>query len=327
MNELELKYGCNPNQKPARIFLQGGGDLPLEVLNGKPGYINFLDALNSWQLVKELKEATGLPAAASFKHVSPAGAAVGLPLSETDKAIYFVDPAAELSPIACAYIRARGADRLCSYGDWAALSDTCDAATAAYLKHEVSDGIIAPDYTPEALEILKSKKKGNYNVVKIDPNYIPAPQEHKDVFGITFEQGRNNFRIDESLLNNLVTENQDLPKEAKIDMIVAPITLKYTQSNSVCYVKNGQAIGVGAGQQSRIHCTRLAGTMPSTSTSPMSMRTSSGMGPGRRCSKSVRSPSRPRRRRTGLPPRPGSPWALTPSSPSGTTWSGRESPA
>ena len=253
MNELELKYGCNPNQKPARIFHQGGGDLPLEVLNGKPGYINFLDALNSWQLVKELKEATGLPAAASFKHVSPAGAAVGLPLSETDKAIYFVDPAAELSPIACAYIRARGADRLCSYGDWAALSDTCDAATAAYLKHEVSDGIIAPDYTPEALEILKSKKKGNYNVVKIDPNYIPAPQEHKDVFGITFEQGRNNFRIDESLLTNLVTENQDLPKEAKIDMIVALITLKYTQSNSVCYVKNGQAIGVGAGQQSRIH--------------------------------------------------------------------------
>lgn len=264
MNELELKYGCNPNQKPARIFLQGGGDLPLEVLNGKPGYINFLDALNSWQLVKELKEATGLPAAASFKHVSPAGAAVGLSLSETDKAIYFVDPAAELSPIACAYIRARGADRLCSYGDWAALSDTCDAATAAYLKHEVSDGIIAPDYTPEALEILKSKKKGNYNVVKIDPNYIPAPQEHKDVFGITFEQGRNNFRIDESLLTNLVTENQDLPKEAKIDMIVALITLKYTQSNSVCFAYDGQAIGVGAGQQSRIHCTRLAGSKADT---------------------------------------------------------------
>ena len=335
MNELELKYGCNPNQKPARIFLQGGGDLPLEVLNGKPGYINFLDALNSWQLVKELKEATGLPAAASFKHVSPAGAAVGLPLSETDKAIYFVDPAAELSPIACAYIRARGADRLCSYGDWAALSDTCDAATAAYLKHEVSDGIIAPDYTPEALEILKSKKKGNYNVVKIDPNYIPAPQEHKDVFGITFEQGRNNFQIDESLLNNLVTENQDLPKEAKIDMIVALITLKYTQSNSVCYVKDGQAIGVGAGQQSRIHCTRLAGqqggqlvpapasqgsgtasswtasagptgTTPSTSTSPMSMRTSCGDGRlAGRVHSPVRSPSRPRRRRTGSPPRPG----------------------
>ena len=259
MNELELKYGCNPNQKPSRIFMRDGSDLPITVRNGKPGYINFLDALNSWQLAKELKAATGLPAAASFKHVSPAGAAVGLPLSEADRKIYFVEPDAELTPIACAYIRARGADRLCSYGDWAALSDTCDAATAAYLKHEVSDGIIAPDYTPEALEILKSKKKGNYNVVKIDPNYIPAPQEHKEVFGITFEQGRNNFRIDESLLTNLVTENQDLPKEAKIDMIVALITLKYTQSNSVCYVKNGQAIGVGAGQQSRIHCTRLAG--------------------------------------------------------------------
>ena len=260
MNELELKYGCNPNQKPARIFLQGGGDLPLEVLNGKPGYINFLDALNSWQLVKELKEATGLPAAASFKHVSPAGAAVGLPLSDTDRAIYFVEPDAQLTPIACAYIRARGADRLCSYGDWAALSDTCDAATAAYLKHEVSDGIIAPDYTPEALEILKGKKKGKYNVVKIDPSYVPAPQEHKDVFGITFEQGRNNFKIDESLLENLVTENKTLPQQAKVDMIVALITLKYTQSNSVCYVKDGQAIGVGAGQQSRIHCTRLAGS-------------------------------------------------------------------
>ena len=257
MTELELKYGCNPNQKPARIFMEEG-DLPLKVLNGRPGYINFMDALNSWQLVKALKKATGLPAAASFKHVSPAGAALGLPLSDVERRIYFA-PEGELSPIACAYIRARGADRLCSYGDWAALSDTCDAATAAYLKHEVSDGIIAPDYTPEALEILKSKKKGNYNVVKIDPNYIPAPQEHKDVFGITFEQGRNNFQIDESLLNNLVTENQDLPKEAKIDMIVALITLKYTQSNSVCYVKNGQAIGVGAGQQSRIHCTRLAG--------------------------------------------------------------------
>ena len=259
MNELELKYGCNPNQKPARIFLQGGGDLPLEVLNGKPGYINFLDALNSWQLVKELKEATGLPAAASFKHVSPAGAAVGLPLSDTDRAIYFVEPDAQLTPIACAYIRARGADRLCSYGDWAALSDTCDAATAAYLKAEVSDGVIAPDYTPEALEILKGKKKGKYNVVKIDPSYVPAPQEHKDVFGITFEQGRNNFKIDESLLENLVTENKTLPQQAKVDMIVALITLKYTQSNSVCYVKDGQAIGVGAGQQSRIHCTRLAG--------------------------------------------------------------------
>ena len=260
MHELELKYGCNPNQKPARIFRKDGGVLPLEVLNGKPGYINFLDALNSWQLVKELKEATGLPAAASFKHVSPAGAAVGLPLSDTDRAIYFVEPDAQLTPIACAYIRARGADRLCSYGDWAALSDTCDAATAAYLKAEVSDGVIAPDYTPEALEILKGKKKGKYNVVKIDPSYVPAPQEHKDVFGITFEQGRNNFKIDESLLENLVTENKTLPQQAKVDMIVALITLKYTQSNSVCYVKDGQAIGVGAGQQSRIHCTRLAGS-------------------------------------------------------------------
>ena len=259
MNELELKYGCNPNQKPSRIYMKDGSDLPITVLNGKPGYINFLDALNSWQLVKELKEATGLPAAASFKHVSPAGAAVGLPLSDTDKQIYFVDKDAQLSPIACAYIRARGADRLCSYGDWAALSDVCDAATALYLKYEVSDGIIAPGYTDEALEILKTKKKGNYNVVQIDPAYIPAPQEHKDVFGITFEQGRNNFRIDEDLLGNIVTENKDLPESAKIDMIVALITLKYTQSNSVCYVKNGQAIGVGAGQQSRIHCTRLAG--------------------------------------------------------------------
>ena len=260
MKELELKYGCNPNQKPASISVSDGRDLPIEILGGKPGYINLLDAFNSWQLVKELKEATGLPAAASFKHVSPAGAAVGLPLSDTDKAIYFVDADAELSPIACAYIRARGADRLCSYGDWAALSDTCDAATAAYLKPEVSDGIIAPDFTPEALEILRSKKKGGYNIVKIDPNYVPAVQEHKDVFGITFEQGRNNYKIDESLLTNLVTENKELPDSAKIDMIVALITLKYTQSNSVCYVKDGQAIGVGAGQQSRIHCTRLAGS-------------------------------------------------------------------
>ena len=259
MKELELKYGCNPNQKPASISVSDGRDLPIEILGGKPGYINLLDAFNSWQLVKELKEATGLPAAASFKHVSPAGAAVGLPLSETDKAIYFVNDDAELSPIACAYIRARGADRLCSYGDWEALSDTCDAATAAYLKPEVSDGIIAPDFTPEALEILRTKKKGGYNIVKIDPNYVPAVQEHKDVFGITFEQGRNNFKIDENLLTNLVTENKELPDSAKIDMIVALITLKYTQSNSVCYVKDGQAIGVGAGQQSRIHCTRLAG--------------------------------------------------------------------
>ncbi len=260
MKELELKYGCNPNQKPSKIFMRDGRELPIEVLNGKPGYINFMDAFNSWQLVMELKKATGLPAAASFKHVSPAGAAVGLPLSEVDKKIYFVDPAAELTPIACAYIRARGADRLCSYGDWAALSDTCDKATALYLKEEVSDGVIAPDYTPEALEILKTKKKGNYNVVKMDPSYVPAAQEYKDVFGITFEQGRNNFKIDEELLSNIVTKNKDLTDQAKIDLIVALITLKYTQSNSVCYVKNGQAIGVGAGQQSRIHCTRLAGS-------------------------------------------------------------------
>ena len=260
MKELELKYGCNPNQKPSRIFMREGAELPLTVLNGKPGYINFLDALNSWQLVRELKAATGLPAAASFKHVSPAGAAVGAPLTETDRKIYFVDPGADLSPIACAYIRARGADRLCSYGDWAALSDVCDAATARYLKYEVSDGIIAPGYTDEALEILKTKKKGNYNVVRIDPDYVPAPQEYKDVFGVTFQQGRNNFKIDEELLGNIVTANKDLPQAAKIDMIVALITLKYTQSNSVCYVKDGQAIGVGAGQQSRIHCTRLAGS-------------------------------------------------------------------
>ena len=259
MNELELKYGCNPNQKPSRIFMKDGSDLPITVLNGKPGYINFLDAFNSWQLVKELKAATGLPSAASFKHVSPAGAAVGLPLSDVDKKIYFVDEGAELSPIACAYIRARGADRLCSYGDWAALSDVCDTATANYLKAEVSDGVIAPGYTDEALAILKTKKKGNYNVVQIDPDYVPAPQEYKDVFGITFQQGRNNFKIDEELLGNIVTENHDLPQQAKIDMIVSLITLKYAQSNSVCYVKDGQAIGVGAGQQSRIHCTRLAG--------------------------------------------------------------------
>ncbi len=260
MNELELKYGCNPNQKPSRIYMKDGSDLPITVLNGKPGYINFLDALNSWQLVRELKEATGLPAAASFKHVSPAGAAVGHPLTETDRAIYFVDQEGELSPIACAYIRARGADRLCSYGDWAALSDVCDADTARYLKGEVSDGIIAPGYTDEALEILKSKKGGKYNVVQVDPDYVPAETELKDVFGVTFEQGHNNFRIDRELLGNIVTENKDLPERAVIDMLVALITLKYTQSNSVCYVKDGQAIGVGAGQQSRIHCTRLAGS-------------------------------------------------------------------
>ena len=259
MNELELKYGCNPNQKPSRIFMKDGSDLPVTVLNGKPGYINFLDAFNSWQLVKELKEATGLPAAASFKHVSPAGAAVGLPLTETDKQIYFVDEDAELTPIACAYIRARGADRLCSYGDWAALSDVCDAATATYLKYEVSDGVIAPGFTDEALEILKTKKKGNYNVVQIDPEYVPAEQECKDVFGITFEQGHNFFEINQALLDNVVTKNKEIPEAAKIDLIVSLIALKYTQSNSVVYVKNGQTIGVGAGQQSRIHCTRLAG--------------------------------------------------------------------
>ena len=260
MEKFELKYGCNPNQKPASIYMKDGGELPLKVLNGRPGFINFLDAFNSYQLVKELKEATGLPAAASFKHVSPAGAAVGTPLSEVEKKIYFVDTHKELSPIACAYIKARGADRLCSFGDWAALSDICDADTAMYLKAEVSDGIIAPGYTDEALEILKAKKKGAYNIVEIDPNYVPAEQECKDVFGITFEQGHNNFKIDEALLGNIVTDNKELSREAKIDMIVALITLKYTQSNSVCYVKDGQAIGIGAGQQSRIHCTRLAGS-------------------------------------------------------------------
>ena len=259
MNELELKYGCNPNQKPARIFMKDGSDLPVTVLSGKPGYINFLDALNSWQLVRELKEATGLPSAASFKHVSPAGAAVGLPLSDVEKHIYFVPKKAELSPIACAYIRARGSDRLCSYGDWAALSDTCDAATASYIKNEVSDGIIAPGYTDEALEILRAKKNGGYNVVQIDPDYFCPEKENKDVFGITFEQVHNNCRIDDSFLSNVVTKNKEIPEQAMIDLKVALITLKYTQSNSVCFVKNGQAIGVGAGQQSRIHCTRLAG--------------------------------------------------------------------
>ena len=259
MTELELKYGCNPNQKPARVFMRDGGDLPLTVLNGRPGYINLLDALNAWQLVREAALATGLPAAASFKHVSPAGAAIGLPLSETDRRAFFVDPDARLTPLACAYIRARGADRLCSYGDWAALSDTCDADTASYLAHEVSDGIIAPDFTDEALEILKTKRKGGYNVVKIDPDYEPKPIEQRDIFGIRFEQGYNNYEINESLLNNIVTENKNLPESAKHDMILALITLKYTQSNSVCYVKDGMTIGVGAGQQSRIHCTRLAG--------------------------------------------------------------------
>ncbi len=257
-NELMLKYGCNPNQKPSKIFMQDGSDLPITVLNGKPGYINFLDAFNSWQLVKELKEATGLPAAASFKHVSPAGAAVGLPLSDTLKKIYFVDDL-ELSPLACAYARARGADRMSSYGDWAALSDVCDKETALMLKREVSDGVIAPGYTDEALEILKSKRRGTYNIVQIDPEYRPAPVEHKDVFGVTFEQGRNELKIDNELLNNMVTDNKNLPEEAKRDLLISLIALKYTQSNSVCYVKDGQAIGIGAGQQSRIHCTRLAG--------------------------------------------------------------------
>jgi phosphoribosylaminoimidazolecarboxamide formyltransferase/IMP cyclohydrolase len=264
MNELQLKYGMNPNQKPARIFMKDGSDLPVKVLQGRPGYINFLDALNSWQLVRELSRETGMPAAASFKHVSPAGAAVGKPLSETDKKIYFVDDEGELSPIACAYIRARGADRMSSYGDWAALSEPCDARTALYIKHEVSDGIIAPGYTPEALEILAQKKKGTYNVVQIDPTYECAPTETKDVFGITFEQGHNFFRINKDLLTDVVTKNKGIPEDAKIDMIVSLITLKYTQSNSVCYVKDGQAIGVGAGQQSRVHCTRLAGNKADT---------------------------------------------------------------
>ena len=259
MKELELKYGCNPNQKPAKLYRKDGGDLPLIVLNGRPGYINLLDAMNSWQLVKELKEATGQPAAASFKHVSPAGAALAAPLTEVDRRIYFVEEDASLSPIATAYIRARGADRLCSYGDWAALSDICDGATAAYLKNEVSDGIIAPGYTDEALAILRTKKRGNYNVVQIDPDYVPALTEEKDVFGLTFQQRRNDCAIRENMLLNIVTENKQLPRAARMDMLVAMITLKYTQSNSVCYVKDGQAIGVGAGQQSRIHCTRLAG--------------------------------------------------------------------
>ena len=258
MTELELKYGCNPNQKPARIFMEQG-ELPLEVLNGRPGYINFMDALNSWQLVKALKASTGLPAAASFKHVSPAGAALGLPLTEVERQIYFA-PEGDLSPIACAYIRARGADRLCSFGDWAALSDVCDADTARFLALEVSDGVIAPGYTDEALAILQTKRKGGYNVVKIDPDYAPAPIERRNIFGITFEQGYNDFVIDETLLENLVTVNKDLPQQAKHDMLLSLITLKYTQSNSVCYVKDGMTIGVGAGQQSRIHCTRLAGS-------------------------------------------------------------------
>ena len=265
MKELALKYGCNPNQKPSRIYMEDG-ELPLKVINGCPGYINFLDALNSWQLVKELKAATGMPAAASFKHVSPAGAAIGLPLSDTLKKIYFVDDVKlPLSPLACAYARARGADRMCSYGDFVALSDVCDAVTATLLKREVSDGVIAPGYTDEAIEILKDKRKGTYNVIQIDPDYTPAPIEHKQVFGITFEQGRNEVKLDDpSLFDNIPTKNKIFPDEAKRDLIIALITLKYTQSNSVCYVKDGQAIGIGAGQQSRIHCTRLAGSKADT---------------------------------------------------------------
>ena len=259
MNSLELKYGCNPNQKPSSIYMEDGSELPITVLNGKPGYINFLDAFNGWQLVKELKEATGLPAATSFKHVSPAGAAVGLPLDETLAKIYWVDDLGELSPLACAYARARGADRMSSFGDFIALSDVCDVDTARLIKREVSDGVIAPGYTEEALELLKGNKKGAYNVIQIDPSYVPNPVEKKQVYGITFEQGRNELDINEELLSNVVTENKEIPEEALIDMKIALITLKYTQSNSVCYVKGGQAIGIGAGQQSRVHCTRLAG--------------------------------------------------------------------
>ena len=259
MNEMELKYGCNPNQKPSRVYMEDGSDLPITVLNGKPGYINLLDALNGWQLVKELKEATGLPAATSFKHVSPAGAAVGLPMDEVLRKIYWVDDLGELSPLASAYARARGADRMSSFGDFISLSDVCDVDTAKLIKREVSDGVIAPGYEPEALEILKQKKNGKYNVIQIDPSYVPAPVEHKQVFGVTFEQGRNNLKIDKELLSNVVTENKEIPDSAKIDLMISLITLKYTQSNSVCYVKGGQAIGIGAGQQSRVHCTRLAG--------------------------------------------------------------------
>lgn len=259
MNEIQLKYGCNPNQKPSRIYMEDGSDLPVKVLNGKPGYINFLDAFNGWQLVKELKQATGLPAATSFKHVSPAGAAVGLPLTETLAKIYWVDDLGELSPLACAYARARGADRMSSFGDFIALSDVCDADTARLIKREVSDGVIAPGYTEEAMELLLQKKKGNYNIIQIDPSYVPAEIERKQVYGITFEQGRNELAINDELFSNIVTKNKELPEEAVMDMKIAMITLKYTQSNSVCYVKGGQAIGIGAGQQSRVHCTRLAG--------------------------------------------------------------------
>ena len=326
MTELELKYGCNPNQKPARIFMERG-ELPLEVLNGKPGYINFMDALNSWQLVKALKKSTGLPAAASFKHVSPAGAALGLPLTDVERKIYFA-PEGELSPIACAYIRARGADRLCSFGDWAALSDVCDADTARFLALEVSDGVIAPGYTDEALEILKTKRKGGYNVVKINPDYQPSPIERRSIYGIVFEQGYNDLAIDGAMLENIVTANKNLPGDAKHDMLLSLITLKYTQSNSVCYVKNGMTIGVGAGQQSRIHCTRRGtrrisggcgsiprcwasslwtasavptGTTPSTCISLRNTTTCWPRECGRTPSRCARRCSQNRRKRTGLP--------------------------
>ena len=325
-SELELKYGCNPNQKPSRIYMKDGSELPVKVLSGKPGYINFLDALNSWQLVRELKEATGLPAAASFKHVSPAGAAVGLPLSDVDRKIYFVDDEGELTPIARAYIRARGADRMSSYGDWAALSDVCDERTALYIKHEVSDGIIAPGYTPEALAILSAKKGGKYNVVQIDPDYVCPATETKDVFGITFEQGHNFFRIDRDLLTDVVTANKDIPESAQIDMIVSLITLKYTQSNSVCYVKNGQAIraastarALPATRPTPGTCASIprcsassswtasvvpTGTTPSTSTSPTSMTTFWPRASGRSGLPSSPRSSPARRRPPGLPPRP-----------------------
>ena len=296
MKDLALKYGCNPNQKPSRIFVNDGRDLPIEVLSGRPGYINFMDALNGWQLVRDLKAATGLPSATSFKHVSPAGAAVGLPLSDVLKKIYFVDDMGELSPLACAYARARGADRMSSFGDFISLSDVCDASTAKIIKREVSDGVIAPGYTEEALEILKSKKNGNYNVIKIDESYVPQPLEHKEVFGITFEQGRNELEINNKILENIVTANKDIPDSAKRDLVISLITLKYTQSNSVCYAYDGQAIGVGAGQQSRVHCVRLAGT---TSISAKSIWTSFGTAPGRRSSAISRMSSLRRRRGHG----------------------------
>ncbi len=362
MKEFELKYGCNPNQKPSKIYMKDGSDLPITILNGRPGYINFLDAFNSWQLVKEIKEATGMPAATSFKHVSPTSAAVGVPMSDALKKACFVDDIEGLddSAIATAYARARGTDRMCSFGDWIALSDVCDVTTANLIKREVSDGIIAPGYEPEALEILKSKKKGNYNVVQIDPNYVPNPQETKDVYGVTFEQGRNDFKVTDETFANIVTEKKELPAEAKRDLTIALLTLKYTQSNSVCYVVDGQAIGVGAGQQSRIHCTRLAGdkadhwllrqteqvlnlpfkdsgsktasavrreTTPSTSTCPRTMKTSSAMENGKPCSPNSRLRSSAKTRERTSRPSPESPSVLTRSSRSLTTLSVPTSPA